>query len=115
RAARAECYNSLPRVSIRNSLNNHRCPAYKILYTGPDAGLHALLHYDRAGHSCADQHTRGHVCQVNTDWDALRQSDPGIRRFTDERSSGPSLLSWSVMPLAMPMTVPCRVGDPSMR
>jgi hypothetical protein len=35
--------------------------------------------------------------------------------LTDERSWGPSLLSWSVMPLAIPMTVPCNVGDPSMR
>ena len=33
----------------------------------------------------------------------------------EERSSGPSLLSWSVMPLDMPTTVPCSAGDPSMR
>ena len=35
--------------------------------------------------------------------------------LTEERSCGPSLLSWSVMPLAMLETVPCSAGDPSMR
>jgi hypothetical protein len=30
--------------------------------------------------------------------------------FTEESSSGASRLSWSVMPLAMPMTVPCSAG-----
>src|SRR5712672_2039366 len=53
---------SLPRPS------KHRC--YKILHTGADAGLHAVLHNDRAGHSRADQHALRHLRQTNADGNA---------------------------------------------
>ena len=58
--------------------------------------------------------TPGGVRDVDADRNALRQSHPGECGI-DRRGSGPSLLSWSVMPIDMPETVPCSAGDPSMR
>jgi hypothetical protein len=64
------------------SLHHHRGPTvkhrcYKIFHTGADAGLHAVLHSDRAGHSRADQHPFRHLRQTNADGNALREPNPG--------------------------------------
>jgi hypothetical protein len=72
--------NTRRKASLPPSLpaSKHRC--YKILHTGADAGLHAVLHNDRAGHSRADQHALRHPRQTNADGNALRKPDPGERR-----------------------------------
>jgi hypothetical protein len=54
--------------TIAGRASKHRC--YKILHPGADAGLHAVLHNDRAGHSRADQHPFRQLRQTNADGNA---------------------------------------------